>query len=171
MNRPSKNEYAEYYERYVSLVEEADIIAAMQSQLNEAEQLFAEITEEKSHYAYAGDKWTIKELLGHLTDGERIFAYRALRISRADETPMEGFEQDGYIENSNFNAMKLADLIEEFALSRKANLILFKNLSENAWLRTGTASDSAVSVRALAYIMVGHISHHIKILRERYLSE
>lgn len=171
MNRPSKNEYAEYYERYVSLVEEADIIAAMQSQLNEAEQLFAEITEEKSHYAYAGDKWTIKELLGHLTDGERIFAYRALRISRADETPMEGFEQDGYIENSNFNAMKLADLIEEFALSRKANLILFKNLSENAWLRTGTASDSAVSVRALAYIMVGHISHHIKILRERYLSK
>ena len=171
MNRPSKNEYAEYYERYVSLVEEADIIAALQNQLHEAERIFAEITEEKSHYAYAGDKWTIKELLGHLTDGERIFAYRALRISRADKTPMEGFEQDGYIENSNFNAMKFADLIEEFALSRKANLILFKNLTEDAWLRTGTASDATVSVRALAYIMVGHISHHIKILRERYLSE
>ena len=171
MNRPSKNEYAEYYERYISLVSETDIVSAMQNQLHEAERFFAEITEEKAHYAYAEDKWTIKEVIGHLTDGERIFAYRALRISRADETPIEGFEQDGYIENSNFNSMKLADLIEEFTLLRKANLILFKNLTEDAWLRTGTASDATVSVRALAFIMVGHIRHHIEILRERYLSE
>lgn len=169
MNRPEPNEYDRYYETYVSLVEETDIIVAMQNQLNELEKLFDEISEEKSLQAYAPGKWTIKELLGHLTDGERIFAYRALRISRADQTPIEGFEQDGYIENSNFNAAKLTDLTEELILSRKANLILFKNLTDEAWTRTGTASDVPVSVRALAYIMVGHIRHHLNILRERYM--
>lgn len=169
MNRPESNEYDRYYERYVSLVEETDIVAAMQNQLREIEKLFAEITEEKSLHAYAEGKWTIKELIGHLTDGERIFAYRALRISRADRTPMEGFEQNGYIENANFNRMKLIDLTEELVLSRKANLMLFENLTDEAWTRTGTASDAPVSVRALAYIMVGHIRHHLNILRERYL--
>lgn len=171
MERPSKNEYAEYYDRYVSLVEETDIVAAMQEQLHEVEQIFAEISEEKSLYSYAEGKWTIKELIGHLTDGEMIFAYRALRISRADKTPIEGFEQDDYIENSSFNSMKLADLIEELVLSRKLSLILFGNLTEEAWNRTGTASDATVSVRALAFMMVGHIRHHLRILRERYLNE
>lgn len=171
MQRPSKNEYAEYYDRYVSLVEETDIIAAMEEQLHEVEQIFAEISEEKSLYAYAEGKWTIKELIGHLADGEMIFAYRALRISRADKTPIEGFEQDDYIENSNFNSMRLADLIEELVLSRKISLILFGNLTEDAWKRTGTASDATVSVRALAFMMVGHIRHHLRILRERYLNE
>lgn len=171
MNRPSRTEYAEYYDRYISLVEETDIVAAMRKQLEELGEFFAEISEEKSLYAYAEGKWTIKEVIGHLTDGERIFAYRALRISRADETPIEGFEQEGYIENSNFNAMRLADLIEELVLSRKANLILFGNLTETAWARLGTASGFPVSVRALAYISVGHIRHHLQILRERYLSE
>jgi hypothetical protein len=170
MKRPEKSEYDEYYDRYVSLVGETGIVAAMHSQLAEIETLFAEIPEEKSLYAYAEGKWTIKELVGHLTDGERIFAYRALRISRADQTPIEGFEQDGYIENSNFNSMKLSDLVEEFTLSRKANLILFRNLTDEAWLRTGTASGVAVSVRALAYIMAGHVRHHLNILKSRYLS-
>ena len=170
MSRPEKSEYDEYYERYVSLVEETDIISAMENQLAEYERIFAAITEEKSLYAYAEGKWTIKELLGHLTDGERIFAYRALRISRADETPIEGFEQDGYIENSNFNQTKFEDLTEEFLLSRKANLILFKNLPDEAWPRAGTASGVPVSVRALAYIMVGHVRHHLNILKSRYLS-
>ncbi len=169
MKRPGLNEYDTYYERYVSLVEETDIIAALENQVAEIEELFAGITEEKSLYAYAEGKWTIKELLGHLTDGERIFAYRTLRISRADETPIEGFEQDGYIENSNFNRMKLTDLTGELLLSRKANLLLFKNLNDEAWMRTGTASGVPVSVRALAFIMVGHIRHHLNILRERYL--
>jgi hypothetical protein len=169
MNRPELAEYDRYYERYVSLVKETDIIAAMENQLAEIEKLFAGISEEKSLTAYAPGKWTIKELLGHLTDGERIFAYRALRISRADQTPIEGFEQDGYIENSSFNTAKLIDLTEELILSRKANLILFKNLSGDAWTRIGTASGVPVSVRALAFIMVGHVRHHLNILRERYL--
>ena len=171
MNRPEKTEYAEYYERYISLVEETDVIAVFENQQSELLKLLKEITEEKSLSAYAEGKWTIKELLGHLSDGERIFGYRALRISRADKTPMEGFEQDGYIENSNFNNTKLSDLIAEFLYLRKANGIFFQNLTEEDWLRTGTASDATVSVRALAYIMVGHIRHHLKILNERYLAQ
>lgn len=170
MNRPEKNEYDAYYEKYVSLVEETDIVSALENQADELQNLLEEITEEKSSYAYAEGKWTIKELVGHLIDGERIFAYRALRIGRADLTPLEGFEQDGYIENANFNERTLADLTEELLLVRRANNLFFRNLSDAAWVRVGTASDSPVSVRALAYIMVGHIRHHANILREKYLS-
>ena len=170
MNHPEKGEYAEYYDRYISLVEETDIVAVLENQAAELRDFFRKISEEKSHFAYAADKWTIKEVIGHLTDGERIFAYRALRISRADKTPIEGFEQDGYIENSNFNHAPLSELTDELLLTRKANLIFFKNLTDEAWLRTGTASENTVSVRALAYIMAGHIRHHLKILNERYLA-
>jgi hypothetical protein len=171
MTRPEKGEYAEYYERYISLVEETDIVAALENQLLELREIFQKISEEKSHYAYGPDKWTIKEVLGHLSDGERIFAYRALRISRADKTPIEGFEQDGYIENSNFNNTPLTELTAELLYLRQANLIFFKSLTDQAWQRTGTASENPVSVRALAYIMAGHIRHHLKILTERYFAQ
>jgi hypothetical protein len=170
MSRPEKTEYAEYYETYVSLVEETDIVSALENQLAEIENLFAGIAEEKGAYAYAEGKWSIKELAGHVIDGERIFSYRALRISRADRTPIEGFEQDGYIENANFNAATLSDLLEEFALVRRANIMLFKNLTDEAWARTGTASGWQFTVRALAFIMVGHVRHHINILKKRYLT-
>jgi hypothetical protein len=169
MSRPEKNEYGEYYETYVSLVQEADIVPVLERQLEEVNNLLSGISEDRALHAYAPGKWTIKELIGHLTDGERIFAYRALRVSRDDKTPMEGFEQEGYIENANFNQMPLADLIDEFALSRKANLIFFKNLTDEAWLRTGTASNAPVTVRSLAYIMAGHVRHHVNILQSRYL--
>jgi len=171
MKRPEKTEYAEYYETYVSLVEETDIVATLQTQLTEMQNLLAGISEEKGAFAYATDKWTIKEVIGHLSDGEKIFAYRALRISRADKTPMEGFEQDGYVENADFNARQLTDLAEEFALLRRANNLFFKSLTAEAWQRCGTASEAEVSVRALAYIMVGHVRHHANILRSRYLDQ
>jgi len=171
MSRPEKSEYAEYYDRYISLVEENDIVAVLEKQHDELVDFFKKIVEEKSFYAYAEGKWTIKEVIGHLTDGERIFAYRALRISRDDKTPIEGFEQDGYIENSNFNNTSLSELTDELLLNRRANLILFKNLSDEAWRRMGTASNNPVSVRALAYIAAGHIRHHLKILNERYLAQ
>lgn len=171
MNRPEKTEYDSYYETYVSLVSETDILSPLENQIAEIESLFAEISEEKGAFSYAEGKWTIKELVGHLIDGEKIFAYRALRVARADETPIEGFEQDGYIENAEFNKQKLADLVRHFALLRKVNLYFFQNLSEEAWRRTGTANDSAISVRALAFIMVGHIRHHLNILKTRYLAQ
>ena len=171
MERPEKNEYAPYYEPYVSLVDETDIAAPLQNQLTEMQNLFAGISEEKAAHAYAEGKWTIKELVGHLNDGERIFAYRALRFARADETALPGFEQDGYIENANFNDTSLVELIEEFAFLRRANLLFFKNLPTEAWRRGGMASGNFVSVRALAYIMVGHVRHHANILKTRYLQQ
>ncbi len=169
MNRPEKNEYAVFYETYVSLVEETDIVSALEKNLNELQDLIAEVSEEKASDAYAEGKWSIRELLGHLIDGERVFSYRALRISRGDQTPLASFEENSYVANSNFSRTKLADLIEEFSLLRRSNVLFFKNLTEEAWFRTGTASEATVSIRALAYIMVGHVRHHANILRERYL--
>ncbi len=169
MNRPEQNEYAAFYETYVSLVEETDIVSALEKNLYVLQNLLAEVSEEKGSYAYAEGKWSVREMLGHLIDGERVFSYRALRISRDDQTPLAGFEQNSYVANSNFSRAKLADLIEEFSLLRRSNILFFKNLFDEAWFRTGTASEATVSVRALAYIMVGHVRHHANILRERYL--
>lgn len=171
MNRPEKTEYAEFYEKYVSLVKENNVVAAMQNQFAEFTNIFASIPEEKGSFSYAPDKWSIKELVGHLIDGERIFAYRALRFARADQTPLNGFEQDDYIENADFNSINLSDLVEELLLLRRANMLFFNNLTADAWLRTGTASNVQISVRALAFIMVGHIRHHLNILNERYLAQ
>jgi len=171
MSRPEKTEYAEYYEKYVSLVTEREIVAAMQNQIAEFTDIFALITEEQGTFAYAPDKWSINELVGHLIDGERVFAYRALRFSRADKTPIEGFDQDDYVANGDFNSIKLADLVDELSMLRRANILFFKNLTAEMRIQTGTASSAEVSVRALAYIMVGHIRHHLKILNERYLAQ
>ncbi len=171
MSRPEKTEYAEYYGKYISLVTENDVVAVMQNQLDEFTNLFDCVPEEKGTFAYAPDKWTIKELVGHLIDGERVFAYRALRFSRADKIPVEGFEQDDYVANADFNSIKLNDLTEEFSLLRRANILFFKNLTAEMWIQTGTASNVEISVRALAFIMVGHIRHHLNILNERYLAQ
>ncbi len=169
MNRPNKTEYAAYYETYVSLVQESDIVSAMRNQADELREIFSQMSDEKGLYRYAEGKWTIKELLGHLIDGERVFAYRALRFARADKTELPGFDQDPYIENANFNDVKLSDLLEEMLSLRNANILFFNNLSNEAWSRTGVASDNEISVRAIAFIMVGHIRHHVKILKEKYL--
>jgi len=171
MERPDPNEYAPYYERYISLVPEDDIAGALAAQPDEIGSLLGDVPEEKGTYAYADGKWTIKELLSHLIDGERIFSYRALRISRGDKTPIEGFEQDDYIENSNANNRTFADLLEEFTLERQANLRLFNNISEEGSKRIGTASDNPVSARAIVWIMAGHVRHHIGVLKERYLQD
>ena len=170
MSIPEKNEYGEWFAGYVSLVPEKDILAALTSQIEEFQQLAASILEEKGAFSYADGKWTIKELLGHLNDGERIFAYRALRIARGDQTPLSGFEQDDYIAAGRFNSRTLADLIEEFVLLRRSNIKLFENLEDAAWLLMGKASGNPNSVRAVAYIMAGHVRHHLNILRHRYLA-
>ena len=170
MNRPEKNEYDPYYERYVSLVENRDIIDTLGAQPTQLQDLLTALPEEKGEFAYDEGKWSIKELIGHLIDGERMFAYRLFRISRADETPIEGFEQDGYIENAHSNRRSFSELLEEFSLLRRANLILIKNLTDDGWSRVGTANNAKISTRALIYIMAGHIEHHLGILKERYLS-
>lgn len=168
MSGPDKTEYDPYYERYVSLVANDDIIDTLASQPTRLQDLFTAMPEERGEFRYAEGKWSIKELLGHLIDGERMFAYRLFRISRADETPIEGFEQDGYIENAHSNRRSFADLLEEFSLLRRANMLFLNNLTDEAWTRAGTANNVKISVRALVYIMAGHIEHHLNILRDRY---
>lgn len=167
--RPATTEYATYYERYVSLVPEGDILDTLRRQLESTLELLRGIDEEKSDSRYAEGKWSIKELVGHVTDGERIFGYRALRFARGDETPLPGFEQDDYVSNGNFADYSLSELAAEFELVRLANLSLFRHLDEAAWERSGEASENLVSVRALAYLLAGHEAHHMRILRERYL--
>jgi len=170
MLKPETSEYNPYYEKYISLIEEGELLNALERQPSELRSLLNGLDEEKGKYAYADGKWSIKEVLSHLVDGERIFGYRVLRISRGDETPIEGFEQDGYIENSHANERSFEDLLEELSLQRNANLRMLKNLREDGWKRLGTASQSPVSVRALGFIMAGHVRHHINILKAQYLA-
>jgi len=170
MSRLQPAEYDPYYQKYVGLVPEDEIVPALDGQTDELDKLFDGVPEEKGTFAYADGKWTLKEVLSHLIDGERMFAYRVFRIARGDKTPIEGFEQDGYIENSHANRRTFSELLNEFRLLREANVLFFKNLETGDWVRTGTANNVEISVRSLAWIMVGHIRHHTAILRERYLT-
>jgi hypothetical protein len=168
MNRPDESEFDPYYLTYTSLVGEEDIIEILGAQSEALNKIFAVVDDSRGTYAYAPEKWTIKEVLSHLIDGERIFAYRMLRISRCDRTPIEGFEQDGYIEYSNANNRSFSELLEEFELQRRSNVLLLQNVSDEGSVRTGTANGKEITVRAIAYIMAGHVRHHFNILRERY---
>lgn len=167
--RPQTTEYLAYYERYVSLVPEGDILNTLAEQLDSTLTLLRSLPEEKAGFRYAPDKWSIKELVGHVIDTERIFAYRALRFARNDQTKLSGFEQDDYIRNATFDDCKLSDLIDEFEHVRRGNLLMLRQLNEEAWARRGIASDAEVSVRALAFIMAGHELHHLKVLKDKYL--
>lgn len=171
---PQPGEYAPYYERYISLIvsnaQSEDILDTLDQQRRQTMLLLCGRDEEDGDFRYAPDKWSVKEVLGHVCDTERIFAYRALRISRADATPMEGFEQDDYVRNGPFAQRPLADLVEDFIAVRRATLSLLRNLDEAAWSRRGVANKNEVSVRALAYIIAGHELHHRRILEEKYFA-
>ncbi len=169
--KPAANEYANYYEKYVTLVPEGDVVKTLESQLENTLRFLRGLSPELGDYRYAPDKWSIKEVVGHMIDTERIFAYRALRFGRNDQNALAGFEQEGYIQSANFGARELADIIDEFESVRRANLHLFRNLDDAAWLRTGNASDNDVSVRALAYITAGHELHHLGVIKSKYLSD
>jgi hypothetical protein len=166
--RPAPGDYAPYAEQYVLLVTGDDILASLTAQLKQTATLFSGRSERDGNFRYAPEKWSVKEVVGHVADTERIFAYRALRIARGDQTPLEGFEQDDYVRGARFGARKLADLVEEYADVRQASLALFRSLGEEAWLRRGVASGNPVTVLALAYLIAGHELHHRKILDERY---
>ena len=166
--RPEPGEYAPYYDRYISLVPGSDILATLDSQRRDTMTLLCGRDEADGDFRYAPGKWSAKEVLGHVCDTERIFAYRALRIARADQTPTEGFEQDDYVRNGPFAQAPLPELIEDYIAVRRATLTLFRNLDEPAWSRRGVANKNEVSVRALAYIIAGHELHHRRILEEKY---
>jgi uncharacterized damage-inducible protein DinB len=168
IGRPQPGEYAPYYDRYISLVPAEDILGTLDQQRRQTLLLLSGRSESEGDFRYAPGKWSVKELLGHVCDTERIFAYRALRFSRGDATPIEGFEQDDYVRNGPFANRTLEDLIEDYIAVRRATLL--RNLDEAAWLRRGLANKNEISVRALAYVIAGHELHHRRILEERYFA-
>ncbi len=169
MARPDSTEYAPYFEKYVSLVPEGEIVETLSRQLESTLGLLGGLDETQGDLRYAPGKWSVKEVIGHLIDTERIFAYRALRFARNDRTLLAGFDENNYAASSNFGARRLADLAEEYEYVRKSNLYLFKHLDDEAWSRRGVANDNEISVRALAWNIAGHELHHREILRSRYL--
>jgi uncharacterized damage-inducible protein DinB len=168
--RPEPGEYAPFYERYIALVPGGDILNTLDHQRRHTMLLLSGRDDADGDFRYAPDKWSAKEVLGHLCDAERIFAYRALRISRADATPVEGFEQDDYVRNGPFARRPLSDLVEDFIAVRRATLSLLRNLDEAAWSRRGIANKNEITVRGLAYIIAGHELHHRGILEEKYFA-
>ncbi|HKG60621.1 MAG TPA: DinB family protein [Pyrinomonadaceae bacterium] len=169
MTRPQTTEAADYYFKYIDLVTSDDIVPAMETQMGEMLQFLSGISEEQSLHAYAPGKWTIREVLNHVNDGERVFAGRAFWFARGFTAPLPSFEQDVAVQNAHANNTSWADLVEEFKIVRLATISLFKSLPAEAWERTGVASDNPVSVRAIAYIIAGHVTHHTGVLREKYL--
>jgi len=167
MPRPDPSEYAPYYEKYVALVPEHEILTPMRSDLAETVSFLSGVPEEESCLRHPPYTWSVKEVVGHLTDSERIFGYRALRFARADSTPLPGFDENAYARVAEFDRQSLADLVAEFEAVRRSHLSLFGNLPDVAWTRRGIANGNDVSVRALAYIIVGHQRHHVAILRHR----
>ncbi|MGH9768424.1 MAG: DinB family protein [Blastocatellia bacterium] len=169
MSKPDPAEYAPYFEKYISLVSEGEIVATLGKQIESTLSLLGGLSEAQGDLRYAPGKWSVKEVIGHLIDGERIFAYRAFRFARNDATPLPGFDENSYVANASFGSRNLADLAAEFECVRKSSVYQFKYLDGDSWLRRGVANDNEISVRALAYIIAGHEIHHVGILRSRYL--
>ncbi|HET9407361.1 MAG TPA: DinB family protein [Candidatus Sulfotelmatobacter sp.] len=168
--RPQADEYAPYYERYISLAPEGDILGTLDEQRKQMLLILSGRSEADGDFRYAPEKWSAKEVLGHLCDTERVFAYRALRISRGDKTPMEGFDQDDYVRNGPFARRSLGEVIEDYIAVRRATLSLFRNLDETMWSQRGVANKFEVTVRALAYIVAGHELHHRGVLESKYFA-
>lgn len=169
MSRPEATEYAPYFGRYITKVPDGPILDVLASGMRDTLALLRSFPEERGDHRYAPDKWSVKEVVGHVIDAERVFAYRALRFARNDATPLPGFEENDYITAGRFGARTVRDLADELEAVRQSTLHLFRHLDDAALLRRGVASENPVSVRALAYIIAGHEAHHRTSLRERYL--
>jgi hypothetical protein len=167
MARPDPSEYAPTHKGYISHVPEEDILQAMRSELPHPLSFLADVPESEASVCHPPYTWTIKQVVGHLIDCERVFGYRALRFARGDSTPLPGFDENTYAKTAHHDRIPLADLLAEFAALRRSHVAFFAHLPEEAWQRRGTANNAAVSVRAVAYILVGHERHHAAILRKR----
>ncbi len=164
-----KTEYHHFYQPYLNQVDlNSTIIDNLQDSLNAVFNLLGNLPEEKINYRYAPNKWSIKQLVQHIIDTERVFSYRALAISRKDKTNLPGFDENEYVANTNNNT-NFTDLLKEFSLLRKSNIAMFKNFTPEILEQTGNANDAKISVRAIGYIMSGHVLHHLQIIEERYL--
>jgi len=167
MNRPQPHEYPEWGAQYINLVDQDDVLILLEKQSEEFPEFLNNFIE-KADYAYAPGKWTLKELAGHMVDTERILCYRLLSFARGESSPLPGFEEDEYVKNAHFADRSLHSIGEEFSLLRRANQYLFKSLNEAALSRLGTASGRLISVRAILFVIAGHVIHHTKIIKERY---
>jgi uncharacterized damage-inducible protein DinB len=170
LGRPAKGECHDYYYLYIDKVPDGDIFTILEGQLQDSLATLAEVSEDKSSYRYAPDKWSLKQVMGHVCDVERLFQYRALVFARCDKTPLPSFEQDDYVRDANFDERTLADLTEEFRAVRASTLAMFRSFEDAAFLRTGTASEREFTVRSVLYIIAGHERHHMGVIRERYLN-
>ena len=168
--RPRPDEYAPYYEKYVSRVPDGEIVEVLRTQIGETLALLGGLPEERALHRYGPGKWSVKEVVGHMIDLERIMSYRMLRIARGDTTPLPGFDENAYVPAGSFDARPLSSLRHDFEVVRAATLALLESLDANAAARRGTASNFEVTARAVAYIIAGHERHHVAILRERYLT-
>jgi hypothetical protein len=167
--RPAKNEYPAYYVPYVDLVPEGDLVELLRESLKKTVSLLEGISEEVSLNRYAPGKWSIKEVLGHITDTERIMSYRLLRVGRSDQTPLAGFDENQYVQAAQTNNLSIKTILEDFKAVRNATITLIQNLPSEAWENKGNANGMEITTRAIAYIIAGHQMHHCKIIEERYL--
>lgn len=169
LKRPEKEEYAPYYETYINKVPDGDYVSFLQSQLEEITALYTKFDEEKGLHRYAPGKWSLKEVLGHITDTERVMSYRMLRIARGDTTKLPGFDQDVFIANTSFDEVSIEDLLHDFQAVRQSTFTLLQTIADSAWSRAGNASTYDITARALAYVIAGHAQHHISVVQERYV--
>jgi hypothetical protein len=167
--RPAADEYTEFYAGYVHLVPDGHIVATLELQIEDTLALLRGPAADRADHAYAPGKWTVKQVIGHLGDVERLMSCRALRFARHDSTPLPGFDENTYVETAGFEDRPVHGLIDDFAVVRQGTVRMFRGLPGEAWSRHGTANGKDVSVRALAWIIAGHELHHLRILQERYL--
>lgn len=169
LSRPAADEYAPYYAGYIREVADTeDVVGVLDRQREELAGLLRGLTAERARYRYAPGKWSVTEIVGHLADAERVFAYRALRIARGDETPLAGFDEDAFVAAAGFDDRSLGDVLAEYEHVRRSTIALFRGFRSDVWTRRGTANGHPVSVRALPYIIAGHERHHGDVLRARY---
>ena len=166
--RPEEHEFAPFYAGYVALVPEGDILAVLAAQVEEVRALAAAVSPERETYCYAPGKWSIREVIGHVTDGERVFGHRAFCVARGEQQSLPGFDEQAYMQESNFNQQPLASLVDDYSALRRVNLSFLSGLPDEAWRRRGTANGNPVTVLALAYMLGGHARHHLGVLRDRY---
>jgi hypothetical protein len=169
--RPDSSEYAPYFGRYVEQVPDGDITTTLAAQLERTQRLLAGVSDAAAAYRPAPEEWSVKQIVGHLSDVERTFAHRAFCFARADTGALPGMEQDDYVRAGNYDSRTLADLLEEWVLLRRASIALFRSLDAAAWTRQGTASENRISVRALAYCLAGHENGHIRDIETKYLPQ
>lgn len=167
--RPDPSDYSPGVAAYIANVPEDDVLAALEKQREETTMLLSSLSEEQAASRYAPGKWSIREVVGHFTDSERVFAYRAMAIARGEQQSLPGFDENVYAQNAGFDSLTLQQVLNSYLAVRAATILLFKQLPPEAWDRKGTANGKPATPRAMAYVTVGHERHHVRILRERYL--